>query len=82
MTDCVICGRYKGPAESVTWPVFSCRCDYEKHILGEWQAQKKAEVEAAVMAEREACAVLVERGMGDWLLGKKVANAIRARIEE
>jgi hypothetical protein len=30
-------------------------------------------------AEREACAVLVERGMGDWLLGKKVAKAIRER---
>lgn len=29
-------------------------------------------------AEREACAVMVERGMGDWLLGKKVAAAIRA----
>jgi hypothetical protein len=33
-------------------------------------------------AEREACAVLVERGMGDWLLGKKVANAIRARGQQ
>jgi len=32
--------------------------------------------------EREACAVLVERGIGDWLLGKKVANAIRARNKE
>jgi hypothetical protein len=30
-------------------------------------------------AEREACAVMVERGMGDWQLGKKVAAAIRAR---
>jgi len=30
-------------------------------------------------AEREACAAMVERGMGDWRLGKKVSDAIRAR---
>ena len=30
-------------------------------------------------AEREACAAMVERGMGDWRLGKKVSAAIRAR---
>jgi len=30
-------------------------------------------------AEREACAELVEQGTGDWLLGKKIAKAIRAR---
>jgi len=29
--------------------------------------------------EREACAATVERGMGDWRLGKKAAEAIRAR---
>jgi hypothetical protein len=36
---------------------------------------------AAVVAaaEREACAAMVERGMGDWRLGKKVSAAIRAR---
>jgi len=33
----------------------------------------------AVEAEREACAAMVERGMGDWRLGKKVSAAIRAR---
>ena len=36
----------------------------------------------AVEAEREACALMVERGVGDWRLGKKVATAIRARGEE
>lgn len=30
-------------------------------------------------AENEACAELVEQGTGDWLLGKKIAKAIRAR---
>jgi len=49
---------------------------------GQRETQSCALLEAAVLAEREACAVLVERGIGDWLLGKKVANAIRARIEE
>jgi hypothetical protein len=33
----------------------------------------------AIEAEREACAAMVERGMGDWRLGKKVSAAIRAR---
>lgn len=32
-------------------------------------------------AEREACACLVERGTGDWMLGAKIARAIRARGE-
>lgn len=32
-------------------------------------------------AERAECARLVERGMGDWKLGMKVAAAIRARDE-
>ena len=36
----------------------------------------------AVEAEREACAAMVERGMGDWRLGKKVSAAIRARGED
>ena len=38
----------------------------------EWQVAER---------EREACARLVERGMGDWKLGMKVAAAIRARGE-
>jgi hypothetical protein len=33
----------------------------------------------AIEVEREACAAMVERGMGDWRLGKKVSAAIRAR---
>ncbi len=35
--------------------------------------------EMVAAAEREACAAMVERGMGDWRLGKKVSAAIRAR---
>jgi len=33
-------------------------------------------------AEREACAVLVEQGMGDWLLSKKFADLIAAAERE
>jgi hypothetical protein len=35
--------------------------------------------EMVAAAEREACAAMVERGMGDWRLGKKVSAAIRTR---
>jgi|SanBayMetagenome_1026888.scaffolds.fasta_scaffold11962_2 hypothetical protein len=49
---------------------------------GEWRLSA-AEVERfanlVAAAEREACAAMVERGMGDWRLGKKVSAAIRAR---
>ena len=64
---------------------------YSSEISAEWSAPipgadyplRLADFAALVAAaEREACAVLVERGMGDWLLGKKVANAIRARGQE
>jgi hypothetical protein len=49
---------------------------------GEWrlsasEVERFADLVAA--AEREACAAMVERGMGDWRLGKKVSAAIRAR---
>jgi hypothetical protein len=49
---------------------------------GEWRLSA-AEVERfanlVAAAEREECAAMVERGMGDWRLGKKVSAAIRAR---
>lgn len=38
--------------------------------------------EAGVHDEREACAEMVERGVGDWLLGRKIAAAIRQRGEK
>jgi hypothetical protein len=46
-----------------------------------WHIDPRAERFAALVAaaEREACAAMVERGMGDWRLGKKVSAAIRAR---
>ena len=50
-----------------------------------WVAESEALerfADLVAAAEREACAVLVERGMGDFLLGKKIAAAIRARGEE
>ena len=48
----------------------------------EWWDDRMVAINVAVQDEREACAKLAERGMGDWLLGKKVANAIRARGQE
>jgi hypothetical protein len=46
-----------------------------------WHIDPRAErfAELVAAAEREACAAMVERGMGDWRLGKKVSAAIRAR---
>ncbi len=49
---------------------------------GEWRlsaAEVERFAELVAAAEREACAAMVERGMGDWRLGKKVSAAIRAR---
>lgn len=59
------------------------KANEEFGIRQEWWTERMVDLEAqlkeAVEAEREACAATVERGMGDWRLGKKVAEAIRAR---
>jgi hypothetical protein len=52
---------------------------WDAHAQG-WQAQKKAEVEAAVMAEREACAQLVDHILCEG--GGTYGDAIRARGEK
>jgi hypothetical protein len=54
------------------------RSDYV--VMTQYELERFSALIAA--AEREACAAMVERGMGDWRLGKKVSAAIRARGED
>ncbi len=100
MTNCPICGGVQGPHNSV---LPGCECSYRMklnhHPSLMWQMMKlddewKARLEAAVLAEREACAVVAEKlgvhpalnvynGGPDWYKhGKEIAAKIRARGQE